>query len=305
MLEILVRLLLLPFRSENIKDRDNQQGVNKMYTKQELETMYKVYGSIGKVAAFLNKSYSTVRHWYHINNIETQVSCMNMFHEIRNTPMSNYQKSVVLGSLLGDGNLRLAPHSKNAILRIGHCEKQLNYLLWKNKILKPFSRNVVLDQREKIKFIKDVVCHSTNFYKFNTIAHPDITTTYKQYVKDHKKTVNNAIVDELDPISLAIWFADDGSVVLDKRTNALTCSIATNSFSYKEQLILIGALQKFFDGTIQIAKQGNKDRDDVYLRLFNTKSIIKFLNPMLDILPECIHYKFNPQRLMCETPIKI
>ena len=69
---------------------------------------------------------------------------------------------------------------------------------------------------------------------------------------------------------MSIWFADDGSVCYDKRNGVITCSLATNSFSYKEQLILVEALRKFFKGTIKISKQGNSGREDFYIRMYNT-----------------------------------
>jgi hypothetical protein len=270
--------------------------------KKTLVLLYEKFGSIGKVAAHLCKPYSTVRHWYFKHEIEVQESCMTIFNEIRNTPMSSQQKSVVLGSLLGDGNLRLAPHSKNSILRIGHCERQLDYLIWKNTVLKPFSRNIKLDQTGKIKYIGKYECKSTNFYRFNTIAHPDITFFYKKYVVGNKKSIISDVIDELDLISMSIWFADDGSVYYDKRNGVITCSIATNSFSYKEQLILVEALRKFFKGTIKISKQGNSGREDFYIRMFKTKYNTEFLDNIKLVLPECIHYKLGPQRLGVGLP---
>ncbi|MFA5396089.1 MAG: hypothetical protein WC346_08790 [Methanogenium sp.] len=273
-----------------------------MYTKKELEDLYIVHGSIGKVAAFIGKSYSTVRHWYSINSIKVQPSCMNIYQNIRNTPMTKSQISIVLGSLLGDGNLRLAPHSKNAILRIGHCEKQLPYLSWKYSMMKPFSRELKLDQSEKHKIINGHECFSTNFYRFNTIAHPDITDIYTRYVRNNIKHVSEHLVDEIDILAMAIWMADDGSVYVDKRNGATSCMLATNSFSYKEQLILVESIRKFFAGTIKIDKQGNIGREDFIIRLFNTKHIISFIETLLSILPECIHYKFNPQRLGVKPP---
>jgi len=265
--------------------------------KEYLIKLYDVHGSIGKVASHVNKSYSTVRYWYNKYNIEVQPSCMTVFQDIRNTPMSDHQKSVIVGSLLGDGCLKLAPHSKNARLTMGHSITQLTYLEWKNNILKPFSRGVKLDQKAKVKVIGNYTCNSKDFYKCYTIAHPDITYFYKKYVKNHKKHVINDIIDELDLIALSIWFADDGSVYVDKRNGNVMCSIATNSFSYKEQLILVRALRRFFNGTIKIDKQGNIGRDDLYLRLYRHKCNVEFLKNIMSVLPECIHYKLDPQRL--------
>lgn len=267
------------------------------YDKEYLVELYQEHGSIGKIAAFLGKSYGAVSYWCHKHDIEVQPSCMTIFRDIQNTPMSEFQKSVVLGSVLGDGCLKLAPHSKNARLVLGHSVTQLQYLTWKNEILKPFSRGVKLDQKAKTKMICGQVCHSKDFYRCWTIAHPDVTSVYKRYVKNHKKCVSSDVIDELDLIALSIWFADDGSVYTDKRNGGMICSLATNSFSYKEQLVLVEALRRFFKGTIKIDKQGNVGRTDLYLRLFKTKCIIQFLTLIKSVLPECIHYKLGPQRL--------
>jgi len=267
------------------------------YSKEYLVDLYGKCGSIGSVASYLKKSYSTIRYWYNKYDIDVQPSCMTVFQEIRETSMLADQKSIVLGSLLGDGCLKLAPHSKNARLVVGHSITQLEYLSWKNDMLKPFSRKVVLDQKAKIKIIDGRKAYSKDFYRFHTIAHPDITSFYKRYVKNHKKRVIDDIIEELDLIALSIWFADDGSVYVDKRNGVIICSIATNSFPYKEQLILVKALRKFFKGTIKIDKQGNTGRDDLLLRLYRTKCNIEFLRNIMCVLPKCIHYKLDPQRL--------
>lgn len=272
-------------------------------SKEQLMELYKKNKSIGKVAAELSKSYSTVRYWFKKYEIETQESCMTVYQDIRNTPMSVLQKSVVLGSLLGDGSLRLAAHSKNAYLKIAHCEKQQGYLFWKKKLLDPFSRPVTLSQKARHKIINGRQAYSTDLYEFRTIAHPDITYYYRQYYSGrYKHILDSSVVDDLDLIALSIWFADDGSVYVDKRNGTVSCSIATNSFNYEEQVILKSAVSKFFQGTISIAKQGNKDRKDMLLRMFGTKKLINFLFMISSILPECIHYKLGLQRLTCEAP---
>ncbi len=259
--------------------------------------VYNRLGSIGKTAAHFGRAYSTVRYWCKKYNLDIQPSCMTLFQEIRETPMTNEQKSIILGSVLGDGCLKLAPHSKNARLTLGHSVTQLEYLKWKRDKLVPFSRKIVLDQKAKTKIISGRKANSKDFYKFFTIAHPDVTDFHKRYVIDGKKRVSKDIINELDLIALAIWFADDGSVYVDKRNNVPTCSIATNSFTYKEQVILVETLRKFFFGTIKIDVQGNTERDDLYIRMYRTEKIKEFLSSISSILPECIHYKLHLQRL--------
>jgi len=273
------------------------------YSKNELIRLYISCGSIGKVAAELSKAYSTVRYWFKKYGIETQESCMTVYQEIRKTPLSDLQKSVVLGSVLGDGTLRLAPHSKNAYLKIGHCEKQRKYLEWKKKLLDPFSRPVVLSQKEQQKIIAGRKTYSTNQYEFRTIAHPDITYYYKTYYsRNHKHILCNNVIDSLNLIALAIWFADDGSVYVDKRNGTVSCMIATNSFDYVEQTILKKAVSKFFQGTINIRPQYSNGRNDMLLRMYGTKKLIDFLFMISSVLPTSIHYKLGLQRLGVKLP---
>ena len=267
------------------------------YSKQELIELHKKYGSITKVAANLSRSYSTVRHWYKELNIVKNKSGMTIFQEIRETPMSPLQKSVLVGSMLGDGGIWLAPHSKNARLYVCHCEKQLNYLKWVHDILQPFSRKIVQTEKAGKKLIGDNMVNGSNFYRFFTIAHPSITELFHKYYKNGLKHVDATIINKIDLVAMAIWFGDDGSVERNRKGEPIGCSIATNSFSYKEQVLLSEAIRKFFKGKIRIVKQcgeyKGKPRSDFKIRMSDKYYIQEFLNNIKLILPECIHYKLS------------
>ena len=94
-----------------------------------------------------------------------------------------------------------------------------------------------------------------------------------------------------------MWLADDGSFSFHGSKTALRGSIATCSFTIEEIEILIEALKKFFDGSIRIDASNNT------IRLGITKHIEDLLNMVTTVLPECIHYKFVPQRLHAK-PLK-
>jgi len=270
------------------------------YNREELVELNDRYGSIGKVASELNRSFATVRAWYSKFDIPVQPSCMSIYQELREIPMTEVHKSVILGSILGDGSLKLAPHSKNARLSIAHSVKQIEYLRWKHDILNPFSRDVKFDQKAKDKWYNGCKFRSKDTYRFYTIVHPDITKFYKQYYVNGVKHVVRDVIEELDWLALSIWFGDDGSSYIDKRNGAISCTFCTNSFEYKDQLILIEALRKFFDGTIKISKQGNIGREDLILRLYQTEKLIPFMNKIKNILPKSLYYKTDPQRLDVE-----
>jgi len=263
------------------------------YNKQELIKLHEECGSITNVASKLNRNYSTVRHWYKEFNIILNKSGMTVFHKLRNTPMSDVHKSALIGSMLGDGGMWLAPHSKNARLYVCHCEKQLGYLKWLNELFQPFSRPIKQTEKASKKFICGNEVNGSNFYRFYTIAHPDITSIYKTYYRKNIKGIDKSLINKVDLLAMAIWFADDGSIQRNKKKEPVCCSIATCSFTYKEHLIIVDIVRKFFNGTIKISKHGNKLREDYVLNMYGKQHVNDFLNMIKLILPECIHYKLS------------
>lgn len=267
------------------------------YSKKQLIKLYKEEGSITKVAVRLSSSYSTVRYWYSELGIKVKPSGMSVFRELRDTPMTDLHKSVLIGSMLGDGGIWLAPHCKNARLYVCHCEKQLAYLKWIRNLLKPFSRPIKQTEKAGMKRIGEYYVNGSNFYRFYTIAHPDITAIYHKYYKDSLKRVDDTIIDKVDLLAMSIWFGDDGSIQRNKNGEPTSCSLSTCSFTYKEHLVLVEVVRKFFNGTIKIKKHSGyykgKKREQYVLCMYGKKEVNDFLNMIKLILPKDIHYKLS------------
>ena len=267
------------------------------YTKDQLIKLHEENGSIAKVASKLSKAFSTVRYWYHEFDIKVNISGRTVFQELRETPMSDIHKSVLIGSLLGDGGMWLAPHCKNARLYICHCEKQLGYLNWVRDLLQPFSRPIKQTEKAGKKKFGDGYINGSNFYRFYTIAHPDVTDIFHDYYRKSLKGLDKTIIDKVDLLAMSIWFGDDGSIQRNKKGEPVSCEIATCSFTYKEHLILVEIVRKFFKGTIKIKEHGGyykgKKRDHFVLKMFGKKETNDFLDMIKLVLPECIHYKLS------------
>lgn len=263
--------------------------------KEELEKLLEEYKSVGYVASYLSIPYSTVYAWYKKYNIQLLPSCMTIYEELRSVKLSDTQKSVVLGSILGDGSLLKNRRAKNARLQIGHCTKQLGYLKWKKELLNPFVKRITLAEKSGPKVVVGKNSWSSGYYFINTIAHPDITEYHNKYYIKGKKRVIEEVISELDLLSLAIWLGDDGSFS-DHGKYALRGSIATCSFYENEIWTLIESLGKFFKGSMNIDKSQNT------IILGQTKPLNDLLDMVTNILPKCIHYKFAPQRLTRKAP---
>jgi len=50
--------------------------------------------------------------------------------------LTQEQKSIIIGSILGDGYLRIVPGRKNAFLEINHSISEKDYVDWKHQELK-------------------------------------------------------------------------------------------------------------------------------------------------------------------------
>ena len=113
--------------------------------------------------------------------------------------LSEQQFQVVLGSLMGDGNLSPNRRDRNGVrLRLGHGSKQADYLQWKTDLL----GNIVHSVRENDK--------GARFVDFTPL--PELAELQRAvYLGDGKKFLSAEYLKALTPLALAIWYMDDGS----------------------------------------------------------------------------------------------
>jgi len=113
--------------------------------------------------------------------------------------LTQEQKSIIIGSLLGDEYLRIVPRRRNAFIEINHSISEKDYVNWKYQKLKNLVKSPPKARKGKGKRIA---------YRFFSRQHPEITKLYQNFYRDGKKIVPNL---ELDPLTIAVWFMDDGS----------------------------------------------------------------------------------------------
>lgn len=272
---------------------------NLICDKETITKLYQELGTVAEVAKVFGKSYNTMKYWFNKFDIEHRTN-KSLFYELKDTKLSEYHRSIIVGSLLGDGYIEMTSHSnKNARLSVSHCEKQLHYLHWTRKALKPFSTKVRLNSKAITKKYKGRLFKSSAIYYFRTVSHPDIADLRTEFYNYNKvKTITEDNISGLDLLSVLVWYCDDGSLHIDKRDGSMYINFATNGFSYEEQLILIEALSKFFNGSLRTYQHTDKDRSDYYIRMYGTKHVLNFLNELSSIdIPTGMEYKLDPQRL--------
>lgn len=166
----------------------------------------------------------------------------------KNLKLSEYQREIVIGLLLGDGHLETQNDGRTYRLKIEHTFWQKEYTDWLYRV---FERWVLTPPQEKRQIVKGVeYCK----YWFSTVSHGAFRFYGQQFYRDKRKILPSLIRKWLTPMVIAIWFMGDGSIK-SKRHKALI--INTQGFAKNEILILIDILENKFNVKANLRKQRN------------------------------------------------
>ena len=105
------------------------------------------------------------------------------------------QRQLILGSLLGDGSLRYASE-QNVSFRIGHGERQQDYCQWKREMLAPFANKMGKTGKG---------------FGFDTIPMRQLAELHTQAYGPQGRQVSEAMLTALDARAVAVWYGDDGT----------------------------------------------------------------------------------------------
>jgi hypothetical protein len=173
--------------------------------------------------------------------------------------LTERQKAIVMGCLLGDGTMRC---KTNALLEINHSIKQQEYVDWKYNELKEL---VSTQPTKRLSNAGRIA------YRFTTRSLPALTKIYWKFYLDGKKIIPDNLI--IHPLSLAVWFMDDGC----KSYRAIYLN--TQKFNVTEQNKLASLLKEQHGIKVTL----NKDKKYYRLRIA-VSSVDKFLdiiNPYL------------------------
>jgi hypothetical protein len=148
-------------------------------------------------------------------------------------PLLDQSKAIIFGSLLGDGSLRIQKGYANARLEFRHSIQQKDYLHWKVAMLKDIAgeKSVALQppdgysKTEKIRFISRAL--------------PSLTELYRLTHRRGRLSIRRTWLNQMTPLSLAIWWLDDGSLISNGRKGVL----CTDGFDLSSVKILARYIQ--------------------------------------------------------------
>ena len=207
--------------------------------------------------------------------------------------MDKTQESVLIGTMLGDGGLRYK--GRNCRLHIKHAAWQLPLVQFKHEAFRSF---VSMKIREFTQVVKG---KRYSFAEFVSRINPDFTIFYNIFYRDGKKIVPKNIETLLtEPLSLAVWFMDDGTLDFREKDHC-AFHLCTNCFSKREAEILTSVLLKNFGviASVHYTLCRGKRHSRVYIGAQGRDRFIELISPYI---LSCFQYKLpkfrhTPQRL--------
>ena len=188
--------------------------------------------------------------------------------------LTQLQRSVIIGSILGDGHLRTFPGRKNALLEVNHSYKQKEYVEWKYNVLKNVSASEPKSRKGNGQRIA---------YRFHSKQLPELSEFHRQFYGSGRKAIPAAI--PLDPLILAVWYMDDGSRCSDD-----DYYLNTQQYSMSDQKTLIAMLA-------DLGLRTSLNRDKCYWRIrFRVVSLPLFKATVKPHIIPSMRYKlgYNP-----------
>ena len=201
-----------------------------------------------------------------------------MKHKI--VPLSDKIKSIILGSLLGDGSLKIHKGYKNARFSFRHSVKQKDYFFWKVKLLKEISSMQSVFKQEADGYSKN------KKLRYQSRALEALTEIYLLTHKKNKLVIRRKWLNLLTPLSLAVWWFDDGSLIANTRKGVF----CTEGFSKESIQIIVRYLKKVWGINTHIGsiRKSQDSTQDEYWRIWirSTEELKNFLRIIIPYTPK-------------------
>nr|Q32001.1 RecName: Full=DNA endonuclease I-ChuI [Chlamydomonas applanata]AAA02744.1 DNA endonuclease I-ChuI [Chlamydomonas applanata]AAL34359.1 site-specific DNA endonuclease I-ChuI [Chlamydomonas applanata]ALO63244.1 LAGLIDADG homing endonuclease I-ChuI [Chlamydomonas applanata]ALO63255.1 LAGLIDADG homing endonuclease I-ChuI [Chlamydomonas applanata] len=209
--------------------------------------------------------------------------------------LTQQQKDLIFGSLLGDGNLQTGSVGRTWRYRALHKSEHQTYLFHKYEILKPLcgentlpTESIVFDERTN-KEVKR--------WFFNTLTNPslkffaDMFYTYDQNTQKWVKDVPVKVQTFLTPQALAYFYIDDGALKWLNKSNAM--QICTESFSQGGTIRIQKALKTLYNIDTTLTKKTLQDGRIGYRIAIPEASSGAFREVIKPFLVDCMRYKVS------------
>ena len=202
--------------------------------------------------------------------------------------LSSRQKEILIGAILGDGHLEKLYTPELARLKIEHSYKQKEYVDW---FYKEFKNWIRTKPKQKIKKVWGKI-HKN--YGFTTYGHRLLGNFQKDFYREKKKVIPGYLSKKMTPLSLAVWYMDDGSIKSNKHKGVF---LNTQSFSEAD----VKTLQSILENKFGIVSSTRKDEtgEQIYIGGNSGERFIKIIAPF--VIPS-MRYKIPRVLRLTELP---
>jgi hypothetical protein len=193
-----------------------------------------------------------------------------------NLLLSDRCRAIILGSILGDGSLKLHKPYRNARFSFRHSTIQQEYFFWKVGELKEISAT------KDVWLQTDRNAWGTSKLRYQSAALESLTELYRLTHPHGKFRIRRKWLNLLTPLSLCVWWMDDGSLLNGKQ--GVFC---TDGFSYPELLLIVRYFRKVWGLNLRIGRvsQTGPRRHQYRLWFRAREDLKKFLRIILPHLP--------------------
>ena len=189
--------------------------------------------------------------------------------------VTDRQMEILAGSLLGDAYI-----SKRGAIQIEQGENQKEYLLWKHRELKSIVSGKVSHVFRKKK-------NGTRSSSYRFFSKQYFRPWRKSMYRSGRKITPPSVLELITPLSLAVWYMDDGC-----KKNNYSVIISTDSFSAKSLKKLRIMLQEkwFINTRIAFKTTANKK----YRRLtIGSYDLVRFFELIRPYIIPSMQYKIS------------
>lgn len=200
--------------------------------------------------------------------------------DTKDVPLSDRAKQIILGTILGDGSLKIQTAYSNANLQIRHSETQKDYLLWKAGALKEIATNRSVTVQAPDGYSKN------RKWRFVSRRLPTLTGLHTLTHRRNKLRIRRQWLNQMTPLSLAVWWCDDGSLISYGGRKGVFC---TDGFDKASVKILARYLEVVWGIRTIVAPIGRRrdGRQEQYWRIWirSSEELKKFLRLILPHIP--------------------
>lgn len=209
-------------------------------------------------------------------------------------PITKEMEQVLIGSLLGDGNITQSK-GINSYYRAEHSIKQKDYLEWKYNVLKPLCRGNIKESKREDKRTNKTY-YSCYFY---TRTHQYLTELRNLFYIDDIKRIPKNLSELLTPMSLAVWYMDDGT----NNKSQVKASLTVQGFPLEDILLIQDVLKSKFGLNTYITKRNDKKLGKITYNLdFYKEDTYKLFSLIEPYVIPPMKYKILPLQRLCASP---